>query len=73
MKHDLLWCTLQYIWEDNEKAVKEWLEEKERGLEVMMKDSHGYAPIHYAAKFNRPKIMQMLLKDGGAGMLLIKK
>ena len=34
-----------------------------------MKDSHGYAPVHYAAKFNRPEIMRMLV-EGGAGMLL---
>ena len=36
---------------------------------MKMKDSHGYAPVHYAAKFNRPEIMRMLV-DGGAGMLL---
>ena len=35
-----------------------------------MKDSHGYAPVHYAAKFNRPEILRKLV-EGGAGMSLI--
>ena len=37
---------------------------------MKMKDSHGYAPVHYAAKFNRPEIMRMLVVEGGAGTLL---
>ena len=57
---------MQIIWNDDKDAVKEWLEENDS--QVMVKDSHGFAPIHYAAKFNRHEIMKLLVKHG-AGML----
>ena len=57
---------MQSIWEDDWDAVQKWLDESKNKGQVMMKDSHGYAPIHYAAKFNRPEIMEMLI-EGGAG------
>ena len=44
-------------------------ESKDKNRQVKMKDSHGYAPGHYAAKFNRPEIMQILVDDG-AGMII---
>ena len=53
---------MQSIWEDDYEAVENWLSENKD--QVMMRDSHGYAPIHYAAKFNRPEIMEMLVKRG---------
>ena len=59
---------IQYIWEDEKEAVKGLLREsKDKDRQVKMKDSHGYAPVHYAAKFNRPEIMQILVEYGGAG------
>ena len=36
----------------------------------MMKDSHGFAAVHYAAKFNRPEIMRMLVEEGCAGAII---
>ena len=44
-------------------------ESKDKNRQVKMKDSHGYAPVHYAAKFNRPEIMRILVDDG-AGMII---
>ena len=58
---------IQSIWENDEHAVEQWLNESKDTGQVMSKDSHGYAPIHYAAKFNRPEIMELLVK-GGAGI-----
>ena len=47
--------------------VKKWLEyDKKR---VRVQDKHGYAPVHYAAKFNRLEILQMLHDEGNAGKL----
>ena len=31
-------------------------------------DKHGYTPLHYAAKFNRFKIFELLYTKGKAGM-----
>ena len=58
---------MQYIWEDDQDAVERLSKNNDR--QVKMKDSHGYAPVHYAAKFNRPEIMGILVKSG-AGMML---
>ena len=65
-------CTIiQHIWEDEQEAVKGLLEQsKNKDRQVKMKDSHGYAPVHYAAKFNRPEIMRILVHSG-AGMILL--
>ena len=32
------------------------------------RDKHGYTPLHYAAKFNRFRIFELLLRKGKAGM-----
>jgi ankyrin repeat protein len=61
---------IQHIREDEQAAVEELLEQsKNKNRRVKMKDSHGYAPVHYAAKFNRPEIMEILVENG-AGMII---
>ena len=64
IKWNKFYC--QIIWNDDKDAVEEWL--KENDSQVMVKDSRGFAPIHYAAKFNRHEIMKRLVEHG-AGML----
>ena len=45
--------------------VKKWLKyDKKR---VKIRDKHGYAPVHYAAKFNRLEILRILHVNGKAG------
>ena len=62
--------SIQYIWEDDQEAIRGLLQKnKGKNRQVKMKDSHGYAPVHYAAKFNRPEIMRILVDDG-AGMII---
>ena len=36
-------------------------------VQLNSKDKYGYAPLHYAAKFNRFKILVKLI-EAGAGM-----
>jgi len=49
------------------EIVDQWIKflTSESGLNAL--DSFGYAPLHYAAKFNRFKILKKLV-EAGAGM-----
>jgi hypothetical protein len=47
--------------------VKKWLKCDKKRVWVRVQDKHGYAPVHYAAKFNHLKILQLLHKEGNAG------
>ena len=59
---------MQAVRDNNEKAVEEWL--KCRKKRVRYRDKHGYAPVHYAAKFNHVEILEKLHKEGNAGKLI---
>ena len=53
--------------------MSEWLKyNKQHPSRNRRKDKHGFAPVHYAAKFNRPEIMTLLCKEGGVGRLNAK-
>ena len=48
--------------------VQQWLNfNKDHPHRNRRKDKHGFAPIHYAAKFNRSEIMTKLCEEGGIG------
>ena len=38
---------------------------KHQAIRIHCSDKHGFYPIHYAAKFNQPKIMQLLCDEPG--------
>ena len=49
-------------------TVQQWLAyNKNQPNRNHYSDKHGLYPIHYAAKFNQPKIMKLLYRDGKAG------
>ena len=59
---------LQAIQDNNTKVVKAWLQyNKRRPNRNRIKDRHGFAPVHYAAKFNRIQLLEDLCKEGKAG------
>ena len=57
-----MWSLWQCIREGKLEDVEEWL--REYSHQVTNKDIHGFAPVHYAAKFNQPEIMQKLVSEG---------
>ena len=56
---------LQAARNGNESLVNEWIGK----CDLNALDADGYAAMHYAAKFNRLKIIE-LLESNGAGKLL---
>lgn len=59
---------LQAIQDNNTKVVQAWLlYNKRRPNRNRIKDRHGFAPVHYAVKFNRLQLLEDLCKDGNAG------
>ena len=66
--HDNCNFVLQAIQDNNIKVVKEWLQyNKRRPNRNRIKDRHGFAPVHYAVKFNRLKLLEGLCNEGNAG------
>ena len=65
---------LQAARDGKEFIVREWLDNTPQGMKgaiINVKDPHGYAALHYAARFNRFKIMQLLVTARGIGQLLL--
>ena len=62
----------QAVQDGKEEIVKCWLQfnkSRNRAHRTHDPDKHGLCPIHYAAKFNQPKIMKLLCgKEGKAGI-----
>lgn len=59
---------LQAIQDNNTKVVKAWLQyNKRRPNRNRIKDRHGFAPVHYAVKFNRLQLLEDLCNEGKAG------
>ena len=56
----------QAVKDDKKESVEEWL--KYNNKRVRFRDKHGYAPVHYAAKFNRLEILKLLHEQGKAGI-----
>ena len=58
-----------------EADVRAWLnsvpDSRKRKL-LNAKDKHGFTAVHYAARFNRFKIMQLLLLDEAGGRSELK-
>ena len=67
--HHSLQSLLQAARDGREDDVRAWLaavsDQRKKKL-VNAKDKHGFTAVHYAARFNRFKIMQLLLL-GDAG------
>ena len=59
----------QAVKDGNTEEVEKWLKYDKKMVRVQ--DKHGYAPVHYAVKFNRLEILQMLHKDGKAGKIYL--
>ena len=52
----------------NDIGSIEQLLESNSSPDYNKKDKHGYTPLHYAAKFNRSRIFELLLTKGKAGI-----
>jgi ankyrin repeat protein len=65
----LLWLCCQAVKSGNKDEVEKWLEydKLKKFKRVRVQDKHGYAPVHYAAKFNRLEILKLLHTKGNAG------
>jgi ankyrin repeat protein len=48
--------------------VKHWISVLRDESQLNERDNFGYAPLHYAAKFNRYNILVMLV-EAGAGKI----
>ena len=60
--------TFQAVQDGKIDTVEQWLTyNKSQPSRNHYSDKHGLYPIHYAAKFNQPKIMKLLCNDGKAG------
>ena len=59
---------MQAVQDGNIDVVDQWLEyNKCQPSRNHHCDKHGFYPIHYAAKFNQPVIMERLCEQGKAG------
>jgi ankyrin repeat protein len=54
----------------NDIGSIEQLLERNSPPDCNQKDKHGYTPLHYAAKFNRCRIFELLLMKGKAGIIM---
>ena len=57
---------MQAARDNSTDVVKHWISISGDTCQLNERDSFGYAPLHYAAKFNRYDILVMLV-EAGAG------